>query len=101
MPAIVGSKKTGALQTIIGVVLIVVGAVTGQAWLVKMGVMLAVSGVIQMLTPVTRQTKRDELDQVSSYHFDGPTNQTREGAPVQIVFGRTMIGSSVVAQGIF
>lgn len=101
VPAIAGSKRGGVLQTIVGVVLIVASFFVPVPGMLQLGITLAMGGVIQMLTPVTRQNKRNEKDQVSSYHFDGPTNQTREGAPIQITFGRMIVGSSVVAQGIY
>lgn len=101
VPKVVGSKGNGFLQVVLGVVLIVVGVMTANPYLIQAGLTLTLGGIVQMLTPVTRQTKRDDLEQVSNYHFDGPTNQTREGSPIQIVFGRMIIGSSVVAQGIY
>lgn len=51
VPVIIGSKKAGLLQTILGAVLVVVGAVTQQYYLVATGVSLAAGGVIQMLSP--------------------------------------------------
>lgn len=101
VPVVAGAKQGGVLQVIIGITLIAVGVMTGNPALIQMGATMTISGLIQMMTPVTRQSKRQELDQVSSYHFDGPVNQTREGAPVQVVFGRMIVGSSVISQSIY
>ena len=57
-PVICGSKRAGSLQTIIGAVLIVAGAVLSAFGggavgvpMMKMGAVLAVGGVVQMLSP--------------------------------------------------
>ncbi|WP_440572902.1 tail assembly protein [Stenotrophomonas muris] len=57
-PVLVGSKRGGVLQTIVGVVLIVVGAVA-SAWgygaigqpMMKLGVSMVIGGITQMLSP--------------------------------------------------
>lgn len=100
VPAVAGAKKGGVLQTIIGVVLIVVGFYTGQGWLVQTGIALAIGGVVQMMTPV-RSAKEDPADsRLASYAFDGPVNSTQQGLPVQVIFGEMFVGSSVISQGI-
>ena len=57
-PVICGSKRAGSLQTIIGAVLIVAGAVLSAFGggavgvpMMKMGAVLAIGGVVQMLSP--------------------------------------------------
>ena len=51
VPVIGGSKRGGLLQTIVGVAMVVAGAVTGQAWAMQIGAAMALGGVIQMLSP--------------------------------------------------
>lgn len=88
VPVVAGSKSNGVFQVVIGIVLVVAGILTANPMLIKAGIMMTLSGIIQMLTPVTRQTKREDLEQISNYHFDGPVNQTREGAPIQVTSAR-------------
>lgn len=100
VPATAGSKKGGLLQTIIGAALVVIGVVTGQWWLAKIGAALALGGVAQMLTPTPKYaTGSDEGEQKQSYVFSGPVNTSIQGAPVPIGYGRMTIGSSVISMG--
>jgi predicted phage tail protein len=103
VPVIAGAKRGGVLQTIIGYVLMVAGAVavvyTGSDFgLVTLGFSLMVGGVIQMLSP-QRQGKA-AASNLPSYAFDGPINNTQQGGPVPCCYGRAMVGSVVVSQGI-
>ncbi|CAI8733081.1 Phage-related protein, tail component [Pseudomonas sp. IT-P44] len=108
VPVIAGSKNGGLLQTVIGVVLIVVGAfitpISGPIGgaLVSVGIGMAIGGVVQMLTPVPKTP--DQQDQAStenkpSYLFNGAFNSTQQGLPVPVVYGHMLVGSSVVAIG--
>lgn len=106
VPAIAGAKRAGATQTIIGAVLLVVGAVVsaygypaiGQP-LMNLGAAMMIGGVIQMLSP-QRKGKDDKLENLPSYAFDGPVNITEQGGPVPLAYGRVICGSTVVSQGI-
>lgn len=97
VPVVAGAKRAGALQTIIGVVLIIAGT-NGVPGATNLGVAMLVGGVIQLLSP---QPKREEERQrPQSYAFDGPANNTEQGGPVPLVFGRVICGSTVVSQGL-
>lgn len=106
-PVIVGSKRNGVLQTIVGVVLIVVGTVF-SAWLgpaaapiVKLGWSMAIGGVIQMLTPVPRgNSSKDKPENQSSYNFNGAINTQAQGNCVPLLYGRMIVGSAVISAGI-
>lgn len=104
VPAIVGSKKNGSLQTIIGIALIVVGFFTapydGGATM-QIGIAVTLGGVVQLLTPITKANEDDKTGQLASYAFDGPVNSTRQGMPVPIVIGRMIVGSAVISQGLY
>uniref|UniRef100_UPI003857ACFC hypothetical protein n=1 Tax=Lactococcus lactis subsp. cremoris TaxID=1359 RepID=UPI003857ACFC len=68
VPVISGSKRGGILQTIIGAVMIVVGAYFGQGWLVQAGVGLVAGGVVQMLSPQAKGLKgREASENAPSY----------------------------------
>jgi predicted phage tail protein len=100
VPATAGSKKGGILQTIIGVALVVVGFVTGQAWLVQIGAALALGGVAQMLTPTPKTPGSDSTDTAQSYYFSGPVNTSVQGGAVPVGYGRMIVGSSVISMGL-
>lgn len=70
------------------------------------GVSLAVGGVAQLLTPVpqtvptTGTTTDTAKDPRKSYSFSGVQNSSRQGLPVPIVYGETLVGSVVISAGI-
>lgn len=88
IPTIKGSGKNGVFQTIIGVVLIVVGVIFEQGWLVKMGIGLTLGGVAQMLMP---NPKVEDTERRTSYLFQGNANTINQGAPVGTVYGRALV----------
>lgn len=107
-PVIVGRKKGGWFQTIVGVVLVVVGvvltafgygAIGAPMW--KMGVGLIVGGVVQMLAPMPKGVgAQDRPENQPSYAFNGPINTQAQGYPVMVVYGEMICGSAVLSAGI-
>ena len=109
IPVIIGSKKAGLLQTILGVVLVAVGAIAtyfgGGAVgvpLMKFGAALAIGGVIQMLSPQSTglASKQDAANQ-ASYAFGGVTNTAAQGYPVPLLYGKRRIGGAIISAGIY
>jgi predicted phage tail protein len=108
-PIILGSKNGGFFQIVLGVVLVILGAVAtaygyvplGQA-LAGMGYSMIIGGVIQLLMPHPRQNKGSETDsdQEPSYAFNGPLNTQAQGHPVPLAYGRILAGSAVISAGI-
>ena len=72
------------------------GAVLG------IGASLVLGGVAQLLTPTPRiPTGPDtQNDPRKSYSFSGIQNTSRQGVPVPIVYGETIVGSVVISAGI-
>lgn len=102
VPVLEGSKKGGLLQTIIGVALIVVGAFTGNAFLIQLGVGLALGGVVQMLTPQPKGlSDSSSVDNKPSYAFGGPVNTVAQGNPVAIFYGEREVGGAVISAGMY
>ncbi|MBV6823863.1 tail assembly protein [Pseudomonas sp. PD9R] len=112
VPIIAGSKNGGLLQTVVGVVLIAVGAVMTiasggtasplAAGLISMGIAMTIGGVVQMLSPTPKTPNQEDqasTENKPSYLFNGAFNSTQQGLPVPIVYGRMLVGSSVVAVG--
>lgn len=65
----------------------------------SIGISLALGGIAQLLTPVP-QTPKDQSDPRKSYSFSGVQNTSRQGTPVPIVYGETIVGSVVISAAI-
>ncbi len=98
-PALGGAKKGGLIQTIIGAVLVVVGVVTGQTWLIQVGAALALGGVAQMLTP-TPKNDISTAENKQSYVFSGAANVSAQGSAVPVLYGEMVVGSAVISAGL-
>jgi len=95
-PVAIGRKAAGMFETIAGVALAVVGAVSmyfgnpygGQ--MIFMGAAMAFGGIAQMISahPATVKT---------SYNFNGAQNTTAQGGPVPLLYGRMRVGSTVIS----
>jgi predicted phage tail protein len=66
------------------------------------GASLVLGGVAQLLTPTPRvaQGADTQDDPRKSYSFSGIQNTSRQGVPVPIVYGETVVGSVVISAGI-
>jgi len=64
-----------------------------------LGVSLVLGGIAQLLTP-TPKISKDEADPRKSFSFSGIQNTSRQGVPVPIVYGETLVGSVVISAGI-
>ena len=98
-PVIAGSKSAGVLQTILGIVLIVVGVFTENPNLIYSGAVMALGGVVQMLSPQPHSKVSNGANE-PSYVFNGPVNTTAQGHPVPLLYGRMIVGSAVISAGI-
>jgi predicted phage tail protein len=83
----------------------------------SVGVALILGGVSQLLSPTpqlaqigpasqslgggrTTTTEGTEMDPQESYSFSGIQNTSRQGTPVPVVYGETIVGSVVISAGI-
>lgn len=115
VPVIAGSKRAGVLQTVIGAVLVVVGAIGaftpfgqafgGGAWgpaAMKIGAAMMIGGVAQMLSPQAKGlASRQEPDNMPSYAFGGPVNTVAMGNPVGVAYGLRERGGAIISAGIY
>lgn len=112
MPVIIGSKKAGVLQTILGAVLVVVGVAVGYFsggtlsavgyGAAKLGAAMMFGGVVQMLSPQPGGlASKQDADNRASYAFGGVTNTAAQGYPVPVGYGRRRIGGAVISAGIY
>jgi len=67
-----------------------------------LGASLVLGGVAQLLTPVpTLPSGPDtETDPRKTYSFSGIQQTSRQGVPVPVVYGETIVGSVVISAGI-
>lgn len=109
VPVIIGSKKAGVLQTILGAALVVVGAVAAfgfeQPWginVMQAGGAMMLGGVVQMLSPQPGGLASKQSDENrASYAFGGVTNTASQGYPVPLLYGKRRIGGAIISAGIY
>lgn len=106
VPRVVGAGGNGILQTILGAVMVVVGAVAmayGQAWganLVGAGIGMMVGGVAQMLMPKIDNTQDQNQDgNRANKGFGGAVTTVAQGNPVPILYGQREIGGFIISAG--
>jgi predicted phage tail protein len=104
VPIVAGAKRQGFGTFVTGLVLEAIGLVltyyTGYDFgLISIGAAMQLGGIIQMLMPQPKG-KPGPASNLPSYAFDGPINNTEQGGPVPVCYGRAIVGSVVVSQGI-
>ena len=87
---------TGA--TVLG---ITIGAAVQSAFL-AIGANMLLQGVTDLFTPdpVMPNFNREQDPQDPSYVFTGLLNNTKQGVPINIIYGETLIGSTVVSASV-
>ena len=112
IPVVIGSKKAGLLQTVLGAVLVVVGVAVGYLsggtlsavgyGAAKLGAAMMLGGVVQMLSPQPAGlASKQDAENRASYAFGGVTNTAAQGNPVPILYGRRRIGGAIISGGIY
>jgi predicted phage tail protein len=112
VPVVAGAGAVGRILA--GVALIALSVVTGGfgglalggfalgTAAIGIGASLVLGGVAQLLTPTpTTATGADSnSDPRKSYSFSSIQNTSRQGTPVPVVYGETIVGSVVISAGI-
>ncbi|MEB3208201.1 MAG: hypothetical protein VKK63_04720 [Synechococcus sp.] len=105
VPVVAGAGAVGRI--IAGIALIALSFIPGigalaVSLMIGVGASLVLGGVAQLLTPVPQipQGVNSEQDPRKSYSFSGIQNTSRQGLPVPIVYGETLVGSVVISAGI-
>ena len=111
VPVLQGAGGNGTFQVVLGVALIAIAlsnpasfmaAATAKTLLIS-GAVMALGGVVQMLTPVPSNNVSDtnnKPDNKPSYTFNGGVNTSAQGYPVPVGYGRMIVGSAVISAGI-
>ncbi|QJI40465.1 tail assembly protein [Pseudomonas sp. ADAK2] len=111
-PIVTGSKRAGALQTIIGAVLIVVGMVVSGASfgaaaplgaaMISAGIGMVAGGVIQLLSPQAGGLKTSAApENTPGYAFGSAKNTTASGNPVPLCYGKRRVGGAIISAAIY
>jgi predicted phage tail protein len=116
VPVVAGSGAAGRILA--GVAIVAFAIVTAGAGLVAglglgfsastavsiglVGASLIFGGISQLLSPTPKATQGadGQDDPRKSYSFSGIQNTSRQGVPVPIVYGETIVGSVVISAGI-
>lgn len=69
----------------------------GSQIAVGLGVSLALGGLAQMLTPIS---KEPEDPRKESYNISGISNTSMQGIPVPIIYGEIIVGSALISLGL-
>lgn len=88
----------GFFQVVIGTVIATVGFVTGQAWMVKLGIGIALGGLLQMLMPQPEAI--DVGKEEKSNYLPANRNTQAIGTPIPILFGRRKVFGHYLAYNI-
>jgi predicted phage tail protein len=69
--------------------------------LLTLGATLALTGIAQLITPVTKtsQGSGSDNDPRKTYNFSGIQQTSRQGVPVPCVYGLTLVGSVTISAG--
>lgn len=89
---VVSGKKAG-LKIVAGVILMVIGAVYQQPWLINLGASLTLGGVVQLLTPTPNFNNNAQGDSRGdgSTFFQGGSTAISQGGAVGLVYGRALV----------
>ena len=88
-----------AIPAIAGVTIL--GTTLGTV-LTTVGTTFLIQGVTDLITPDPKpfQVSRQEDPQDPSYTFTGLLNNTKQGVPINIIYGETLVGSTVVSSSV-
>ena len=101
----------GAVQTIFGAVLVVVGVVVGAvagwtgvggavgAALIGAGVGMMVGGIAQMLMPKIENQDQNQDGNKANKGFGGAVTTVAQGNPVPILYGQREVGGFIASAG--
>lgn len=108
MPVIIGSKRGGLFQTILGAALVVASiwmpglSIAASNIMFAAGASMTLGGVVQMLSPQTSGlASKQSSDNKASYAFGGVTNTASQGYPVPLLYGKRRIGGAIISAGIY
>jgi predicted phage tail protein len=100
-PTVAGSS--GVVKVIVGALLIIGSFYVPGPWskfMFQAGVSLALSGVIEILSPRPKLPDGSNEDSAKSFYFDGAVNTEMQGRPIPLIYGRVLTGSHPISASI-
>jgi predicted phage tail protein len=95
-PVAFGAGGRGVFQIILGIILIIVGVLFDRSGtLVRVGVALLVSGLVQALMPQPEVRRQTETDARSAY-LPANKNTTKIGTRIPLLFGRRRVWGHIL-----
>lgn len=100
---VISGAGGGTMKMVLGAVLIAASFIVpgGSPFLLKMGASMMLSGAISaLMAPPDAKQRVDDRQQVengTSYYFNGPVNTVTQGVPVQLIYGRVKVGSHAIS----
>lgn len=113
VPKVIGAGGNGVLQTILGAVMVVAGAVIGYVagWtgigaqigvsMIAAGVGMMVGGIAQMMMPKMDEEDQNQDGNRANKGFGGAVTTIAQGNPVPILYGQREVGGFIVNAGQF
>jgi predicted phage tail protein len=91
-----GAVLAGQIASGVGNAILVAGKIIGV-----IGASLALGGVSELLSPVPKIPQGPDTvdDPRKTYNFSGIQQTSRQGVPVPVVYGLTLVGSVVISAG--
>lgn len=71
----------------------------GSSLLFSVGAFLTLGGLAQLMAPVPKVQQSDQ-DPRKTYNFSGIQQTSRQGTPVPVIYGKTLVGSIVISAGV-
>ena len=105
-PVVKGAGNNGGLlQVVVGIVMIVAAVfypplAPYAAAMISAGTGLVLGGVAQLLTKMPKAEGFKDSDDLKSSSFSNLSNMAAQGAPVPLIYGKMMVGSKVLSQGV-
>ena len=120
VPVTAGAKRAGVGKIIAGILIAVVawwaapalipagfmggaGSLTiagiNSSTIAMLGVSMALSGASQLLAPKQKKQQSNSTEAKPSFVFNGAVNNTEQGGCVPLIYGQTMVGSTVISAG--
>jgi len=99
VPTVAGSG--GAVRIVLGAVLVALSFIPGFQFLAPIGISLILGGVSELLfAPKKQDTGVHKVENKPSFSFDGAENTAMQGNPVQLCYGKVLVGSQVISAGL-
>lgn len=98
IPVVVGANA--GTRFVLGAILVAASFFMPASWMLvarSVGISMMIGSVVEWLTPVQ---KREDYKQAQSWTISGPTNTLDQGAPVPVIYGEVLAGSSPISAGV-